>query len=781
MHMTDSGSERRAYPHIRALLASTGEGLLVVDSSGEITVMNETAEEFCGCERSEAQGGPVEALGCTGLVKLVQSVCGGEANESCMREVVDGRTLSYKATPYERDGATGCAVVIRDDSEIVEQQERAEAILAGASDGLVIFDPDNRITYVNPTATELLGPKADHVVGQLITLSELLGTEGPDPEEAVPCWEIRECGRVDCPQYGVEDLRCWLKSGTPGPDGKPLRFADKREMCSGCEVHTANIHLLGEMDPDEIHEVTLNEPEHRVLEVRVNPVVSKAGRHLGCVASLHDVTAQRDIAVMKNEFVSMVSHELRTPLTSIKGYVDLIVDGEAGEINEIQRDFLEIVQENSDRLVTLINDLLDISRIESGRVSLQIEPVEIDHVAEDVVETFAAVADQAGVELSCSAEEGLPRVAADKDRVGQVLMNLVSNAIKYSPDGGTAHIETVKKGGEVLVRVTDTGIGIEPEDQEKLFTKFFRVDSSLTREIGGTGLGLSICKSVIELLGGEIGVESVPGEGATFFFTLPIASDDLARTPAVAGPLDAGGTVLVVDRDAEVAGLIGTYLEKRGYHVVYAHSAREALAQAIEHEPSAITLDVMLDDMDGFDLLHSLKEDPHTARIPVVVLSIVCDRGRSMRLGAADYLEKPIDSSRLVGVVDGLVGAVTSPVVLVVDDDKDIVAALEATLRAKGFAVAAAYNGREALQAVEKKHPDLILLDLRMPVMDGYEVIEAIKTNDETKGIPIVVMTAHTIDQERVGVLQFATEQVAKPLSAEAVADHVEKYLGTEE
>jgi CheY-like chemotaxis protein len=189
----------------------------------------------------------------------------------------------------------------------------------------------------------------------------------------------------------------------------------------------------------------------------------------------------------------------------------------------------------------------------------------------------------------------------------------------------------------------------------------------------------------------------------------------------------------------------------------------------------------MLDDMDGFDLLQSLKEDPHTAEIPVVVLSIVCDRGKSMRLGAADYLEKPIDSGRLVGVIDGLVGAVSSPVVLVVDDDKDIVGVLTETLRGKGFAVAAAYNGREAMQAVEAKQPDLILLDLRMPVMDGYEVIEAIKSEDATKDIPIVVMTAHKIDQERVGILQFATEQVAKPLSAEQIAEHVGRYLGEEE
>jgi CheY-like chemotaxis protein len=185
--------------------------------------------------------------------------------------------------------------------------------------------------------------------------------------------------------------------------------------------------------------------------------------------------------------------------------------------------------------------------------------------------------------------------------------------------------------------------------------------------------------------------------------------------------------------------------------------------------------------MGGFDLLQGFKDDERTADIPVVVLSIVCDRGRSLRLGAADYLEKPIDSSRLVGVVDGLVGAVSSPLVLVVDDDRDIVDVMARKLQARGFAVACAYDGREALQAVEAQHPDLILLDLQMPVMDGYEVIEAIKTNDETVDIPIVVMTAHRIDETKVGIIQFAADQVNKPLSAEAVAEHVERVLGTGE
>ena len=782
MRLAEREVERRQHPHIRALFANTGEGLLVVDDSGIVRVANEATESMLGIDRTAVRGAPISSLGIPEIDQLVSDAGSDTATAGPVRFNIEERTLSCKVRPFSDDSMSGVAVIVRDDTELISQHERTEAILAGASDGLVVRDPDGRVTYMNPSAQDFLGEKAETLVGESITLSELLGRDTPSSDKAIPCWELKSCLRTDCPQYGATDLRCWLRCGTPGPDGKPMKFVDKQDSCRNCEVYAANVGFLGEIDSRELLEVTLEDPVHRVLEVHANPVVSKRGKYLGCVTSLHDVTAEREIAVMKNEFVSMVSHELRTPLTSIKGYVDLIVDGEAGEINEVQQEFLQIVQENSNRLVSLINDLLDISRIESGRVNLKVEPVEMDGVIEDVVDTFATVARQAGVELTWEVEDELPRAAADRDRIGQVLMNLVSNAIKYSPDGGAASITArVDDEGHVLVEITDTGIGISDEDQKQLFTKFFRVDSALTREIGGTGLGLSICKSVVELLGGEIGVRSVAGEGATFYFTLRVATEDMARTPTVQGPLDVGGKVLVVDRDPEVAELISTYLEKRGYETVIAHSAKEALEQAIEHRPALITLDVMLDDMGGFDLLQGFKDDERTADIPVVVLSIVCDRGRSLRLGAADYLEKPIDSGRLVGVVDGLVGAVSSPLVLVVDDDRDIVDVMARKLQARGFAVACAYDGREALQAVDAQHPDLILLDLQMPVMDGYEVIEAIKTNDETSDIPIVVMTAHRIDEDRVGIIQFAADQVNKPLSAEAVAEHVERVLGTKE
>jgi DNA-binding response OmpR family regulator len=393
------------------------------------------------------------------------------------------------------------------------------------------------------------------------------------------------------------------------------------------------------------------------------------------------------------------------------------------------------------------------------------------------VDTFRAVLQQTNRTIDVRLPDNLPLVVADRDRVGQVLINLISNAIKYSPGGGQVTIAAAHAGEFVTVSVTDQGLGISREDQKRLFTKFYRVDTAMTREIGGTGLGLSICKTIIELLGGEIGCKSKPGQGSTFWFSLPIAAAEMVRTPSLVGPDEVGGTVLVIDRDPEVADLIETYLRRRGYDVVQAHDADEALKVALKVQPRAITLDVILHEGDGFDLLHRLKERPETRDIPVVVLSIVCDEGKSCRMGAANYLEKPIDQGRLLKIIDEIVGSISSPVALVVDDDRDVVRVLSETLRKKGFAVVAAYDGTEAVAALEQRIPDIMVTDLKMPKMDGYDLIQRVKTTPEWAEIPVLVMTAHRIDRSRIDVLELAAHRLHKPFSPELIADEVEALI----
>lgn len=696
-------------------MAVTAEGMIAVTPDRTIRVMNEEAAEMLGVTRQEFMDKPLESLRVGELGQALDAALVEGAPVTWRFEYL-GREYACSAAPYLDGEACGAVLGLRDETDMMAALHRSDAVLSSTGDGLLVFDADRRVAFVNPAATRMLGKDAESLIGQ----------QG-DP------WTV----------LGLE----------PAAEG----------VC--------------ESGP-QMREVRVEEPEHRIMDVRVDPVVDEQGICEGAVVSLHDVTAEREAMQMKNEFVSTVSHELRTPLTSIKGYIDLILEGEVGEINEMQREFLSIVKENSDRLVELINDMLDISRIESGRIVLKIQPLDVAERIEGAVNTFRAVADQQGRSINVDVPGDLPRVAGDADRVGQVLINFLSNAIKYSPAGGDVDVSASLADGSVRIAISDHGIGIAEEDQARLFTKFYRVDSTLTREIGGTGLGLSICKSIIELLGGQVGAQSAAGEGSTFWFTLPLAAPELVRTPSLEGPLGSpGGRILVVDESEEAANLVETYLTKRGYQVTKAFTSEEAWQKAIELQPRVVTLDVMLGEGAGFELLKHLKADERTADIPVVVLSIICDEGKSHRMGATGYLEKPIDKERLIEVVDTLIGSVVSPVALVVDDDRAIVDVLSRTLKQRGFAVMAAFDGKEALAAVERVRPHIILLDLRMPVMDGYEVLTRLKLDPETADIPIVIMSAYNFEAERADVLKLANVCTAKPFDVEEFVTSVEEAI----
>ena len=778
--MSRSNADPTCAPTLLALLSAAEEGLVSITADGLLGFVNPAASELLDLNAETIVGREFSALGAPALIEQIGKTLAPRGRPGSVRVELGERMLRCGvARSSARDG--GIIVTVRDETELVDERDRTEAILAATGDGLVLLSPDDEITYINPAACEMLQVRPSRIIGTRASIDALLGVENDrEPKPQTRCSDIKHCGHPECPAYTNAELRCWLVTGTLcHPEEGPCTFEKKREECQTCDYHVTYAETFDPLDTDSVSEVELSHDEKNlVVKARVSAVIDDGGNYIGRVLALRDITAEREIADMKNEFVSTVSHELRTPLTSIKGYVDLILDGSAGEISEIQAEFLGIVKENSDRLVELINEMLDISRIESGRVHLKVEPLDVAESVRGAVDTFRAVLSQSGHSITVSASRKLPHVAADRDRVGQVLVNLISNALKYSPGGGEVTVHARHEGDTVIVSVTDQGLGISREDQKRLFTKFYRVDTAMTREIGGTGLGLSICKTILELLGGTIGVKSTAGKGSTFWFSLPVAPDELVRTPSLKGPDSAGGTVLVIDRDPDVADLIETYLVKRGYEVVKAFTADEALVIALKIRPRAITLDVILDEGDGFDLLQRLKEHDETRDIPVVVLSIVCDEGKSCRMGAANYLEKPIDHNRLLSMIDDIVGGVDSPVALVVDDDRAVVKVLSETLRRKGFAVVAAYNGLEAVAALGKRIPDIIVTDLRMPKMDGYELIQRVKTTPEWVEIPILVMTAHRLDRSRIDVLHLATQYMRKPFSPELIADEVEMLLG---
>jgi PAS domain S-box-containing protein len=486
---------------------------------------------------------------------------------------------------------------------------------------------------------------------------------------------------------------------------------------------------------------------------------------------------------MKSEFLANMSHELRTPLNSVIGFSEVLKDGLMGEMTDKQRGFIGDIFSSGKHLLSLINDILDLSKVEAGKMMLDLEPVLVSSL---LVNSLSIVREKAAahhIRLDLDAVEELGSMQGDARKVKQILYNLLSNAVKFTAEGGRVTLSA----GRVLrpavgqlstswtglsfpladsafaefleISVTDSGIGISGDELKRLFKPFSQIDSSLARKFEGTGLGLAMVKLLAELHGGTVAVESAAGEGSRFTVWLPVrALEDAALTSATvpAAPLAealAGARIaLVVEDDYKAADLIRVQLEAEGFNVLHAVSAEAALVLAAQNPVSLITLDMMLPNMDGWEFLSRLKQVPDLRRIPVVIISIMADRNKGFALGAAAVMQKPISRQMLY---ESLVDLGLFPVsqghrlkVLIVDDDRKAVELIAAPVLALSSIVLRAYGGREAIEAAQQELPDLIVLDLMMPEVNGFDVVEALKLHPDTARIPILVVTAKRITAE---------------------------------
>lgn len=482
-------------------------------------------------------------------------------------------------------------------------------------------------------------------------------------------------------------------------------------------------------------------PQQRELYLYSTPVRTGDNLHVGRLYVFRDITPEREADRLKTEFVSMVSHELRTPLTSIKGYVDLLLEGEVGDVSEEQQEFLTIVKNNADRLVALVNDLLDMSRIEAGKVQLNVGTLDLGLLLRGVVDSLRPQIESKQQRLTVDVPEKLPPVIGDTDRVIQIVTNLVSNAYKYTPPMGSIRLNAHVQGDVIRVDVNDTGVGLSADELKQIFSRFFRARNRATQEAGGTGLGLTITRSLVELHDGTMTVTSTPGEGSTFSFTLPIA-ESVGAQSGDTGIVPAGGTILVVDDELEIADLIRRYLERAGYGVLVAHTGKDAIAAAREWQPDLITLDIKLPDVDGFTVLKWLKSDRQTAAIPVMMLSILDDTGQGRLLGAVGYLTKPIQEAALLEHIGHVLhGDHRARSVLVADDDSDVRETIGQALRQAGFQIIEASNGAEALTLAVQHRPGLILMSFALPDMDGIAALRHIRGYEVLRDLPIIIMT----------------------------------------
>ena len=507
----------------------------------------------------------------------------------------------------------------------------------------------------------------------------------------------------------------------------------------------------------------------RSLEERVSQRIAEiAHKNEALQQSQRELAVARDLALeanrAKSNFLAAMSHELRTPLNAIIGYSEMLQEEaeEEGQTNSLED--LRKIQQAGKHLLTLINDILDLSKIEAGKMELYLEPFDVNELLKESASTVESLLQKQHNHLILVTNPNISLMRADLTKVRQSLLNLLSNAAKFTHEGTIELRAESFKPGWITFTVTDSGIGMNEDQLSRLFEAFTQADASTTRKYGGTGLGLAITKRFCQMMGGDITVASSLGQGSTFVIELPTLVDDLkAKTaheeeePAIIAevitptlpPIEAqADLVLVIDDDPYMPDMIKRILSKEGFRVESAHEGEEGLRRARELQPDAIILDVMMPGMDGWSVLNALKADSQLAHIPVVMATMIDDKNLGYTLGASDYLTKPIDRSQLLTVIRKYRHNLPTNLALIVEDEPDARTIMRWLLEKEGWTVQEAENGRDGLEHIVRQTPDLILLDLMMPEMDGFQLVEELHQHEQWRNIPVVIVTAKEITPE---------------------------------
>lgn len=869
---TRAQSRRRAEGDLdrwrgEALFAHASEAIVDIDPTGAIMAFNPAAERLFGHLAEDVVGSPVGVLAPDHspeeVATMLSDLAGQGEVEAGATELRrrDGEVLDLSVTvlPLSRaDGsAAGFTVIARDltalrrsHSALAASEERYRTIVETAYEGIALLDTRQRLTFVNNRCAEMLGYEVDEMIGMPLDVLVF-------PEDARDVEEMMERRRMGSPEETEARWRrkdgtvLWtLNASAPIFDeagtftGSCAFVSDLTErkrfeaalresearlrsffeyapvgillvsrdglvenmnpvLCSITGYDTDELSgnglpiLLGPDHPARIEELTeriraLLTGEMPSFEFE-QPFVTKDGRSIWMdvnvslmrddhgdpfeiVVVVQDVTYRKDAERVKDEFLSVTSHELRTPLTSIRGALGLLTGGVVGDLPGSAQRMLDIAVQSTDRLIRLINDILDLERLTTGKLALSLEACEASGLVARAVEEIQGAADAHEVEVRVASVSG--RVWASPDRVIQTLTNLIGNAIKFSSRAGVVEVSAKEERDHVLFAVVDRGPGIPADQLESVFERFQQVDATDARAKGGTGLGLAICRTIVEQHGGRIWAESVLGEGATFRFSLPAVAD-----------IDEEGSdehltepkVLVCDDDEATREVVKTVLQANGYQVWTAANGEEALAVARIRQLDLIMLDLFLPGIDGRETAIALKSQEETANIPIVVLSVVSAAQVGVEVeGAVAWIEKPIEEGVLMDALRRALGSGRQQA-LVVEDDPQLAEMLEMTLARHGLVVRHARTGREAMRLGRAFVPDLLVLDLTLPNGDGYSVVEWMHEQQWLSAVPLMVYAAIDLGEAdrsrmRLGETKFMVKSRTSPAMFEA---ELEDLLGS--
>jgi PAS domain S-box-containing protein len=722
-------------------LASIGDAVIATDMNGGVTFMNSVAQSLTGWNQTEAAGKSMDLVfdivnketrrPVENPVKKVfrEGKVVGLADHTLLLSKA-GREFDIEdsAAPILTDTGDGFGVVLvfRDitekklaDEETKRQKELLQLILERIADGVVVADSDGKFLLFNAAAEQVLGVGAtDATTDQW---SDRYGSYLPDAVTLYP------------------------------PNELPLVRAMRGESVDAIEVFIRNAKV----------------PDGRLLSITGRPLRGEEGTLRGGVVVFHDITLQKRAqealvlakeeaeraSKFKDQFLSTMSHELRTPLNAVLGFSDLLADERYGTLNDRQRRYVSHIHTGGTHLLKLITDILDLSKIEAGRMELAREDVSIASAFGEVLSALRPLADKKSQALIQHVELNL-FVRADATRFKQILMNLIGNAIKFTPEGSRIELAARQVDNQVRVEVRDNGPGIPPEAQRRIFEAFFRL-APTGNATEGTGLGLAITARLVELHGSKLEIESKPGHGTCFYFALPllaIAPDEPSRATEATPRAGKTPRILVVEDNAATGQLIESQLTSSGYETLRCDQPERATEMAAEHQPDAITLDLLMQPVHGLEVLLQLKNDPRTLKIPVVVVTIVDQPGVGTALGADEYLVKPVDKATLLAAVERCLrsrgGTAPARAILVVEDDASTREMIEELLTARGYSVVTAADGARARAHVTHALPELVILDLVLPKMSGLELLAEWRGNPRTADLPVFVLTSKDLTKE---------------------------------